>query len=142
MKEFELDQRLFNDTITLAEWPLCRVLLMNDRAYPWFILVPRLMRDDSSPVKELYELSDLNRLQLDKESMHLARSSMALFNGDKMNIAALGNVVSQLHIHHVVRHLGDPAWPAPVWGKAPAQAYTEDEITALKERLAPLLNLK
>jgi diadenosine tetraphosphate (Ap4A) HIT family hydrolase len=141
MQEFQLDHRLESDTVTLADWPLCRVLLMNDRTYPWFILVPRVMGTDSSVLRELYELSETERRQLDKESMHLASTSMALFNGDKMNVAALGNVVNQLHIHHVVRYVGDASWPAPVWGKHPAQAYTEDALSALTERLAPLLKL-
>ncbi len=127
---FELDQRLQQDTVTIGSWPLCEVLLMNDAQYPWLVLVPRV-----AGATELYELSDEQRAQLDKESTFLSRQLMQVFEGDKMNVAALGNVVSQLHIHHVVRFRDDPAWPAPIWGKFPVQAYEQD---ALEKRLESL----
>ena len=131
MADFKLDSRLENDTIHIASWPLCEVLLMNDVQYPWLILVPRV-----GDATELYHLSDEQRQQLDLESMYLGQNLMQLFSGDKLNIAALGNVVKQLHIHLVVRFEGDPTWPAPIWGKLPAQSYSTDE------RQATLLKLK
>ena len=116
---FELDPVLSADTLKVGDLPLCRVLLMNDSQYPWLILVPR-----QPQLVELTDLSEDDYLQFCHESRLVATTMMAHFNGHKMNIAALGNVVAQLHIHHVVRFPDDPAWPAPVWGRLPAVKYT------------------
>jgi len=132
---FALDPRLRNDTITLGQLPLSRLLLMNDRTYPWFILVPQ-----REGVREIYELDALDQQQLLRESSHLAKTLAALFHPDKLNIAALGNVVPQLHLHHVVRFRHDPSWPAPVWGKAPAVPYPPEEIATIRDRLTSLLD--
>ena len=131
---FALDPRLQNDTVLLGAFPLSTLLLMNDRTYPWLILVPQ-----RAGVREIYELADADRRQLLDESCHLAKTLAALYRPDKLNIAALGNVVPQLHIHHVVRYQGDPAWPAPVWGKAPPVPYNPAELAACRARLLPLL---
>ena len=131
--EFEMDARLEADTFPVAQWPLCDVRLMNDAQYPWLILVPRVVG-----ARELYDLSDAQRRQLDLESILLSRTLMAVFKGDKLNVAALGNVVGQLHIHHVVRFESDPSWPAPVWGKLPPQAMS-DHLKS--ERLAKLASI-
>ncbi len=135
MVDFKLDSRLENDTVQIASWPLCEVLLMNDAQYPWLILVPRV-----AEVTELYHLSEAQRQQFDSESLSLGQSLMQAFSGDKLNIAALGNVVSQLHIHHVVRFEGDPTWPAPIWGKLPAQAYNTDERQATLLKLNSIID--
>ncbi len=132
---FVLDPRLRNDTIALGYFPLSLLLLMNDRTYPWLILVPQ-----REGVREIYELDALDQQQLLRESSHLAKILASLFHPDKLNIAALGNVVPQLHLHHVVRFRHDPAWPAPVWGKAPAVPYPPAEITTVRNRLIPLLD--
>ena len=108
---------------------------MNDSQYPWCILVPR-----RAELRELYNLSQADRRQLDLESVYLSKTLMHIFDGDKLNVAALGNVVSQLHIHHIVRYSSDPAWPAPVWGKHPVQAYADHELANCLEKLAPLKN--
>lgn len=139
MVAFTLDSRLENDTAFLVDWPLCRVVLMKDANYPWCILIPRVVASSGEFITELYDLNDAQRAQLDKESTQLSRYLMESFNGDKMNVAALGNVVSQLHIHHVVRFKTDPAWPAPVWGKLPAQAYDEQQLSSLQSRLTEAL---
>jgi diadenosine tetraphosphate (Ap4A) HIT family hydrolase len=131
---FILDPRLQNDTILLGHFPLSLLLLMNDCTYPWLILVPQ--RPD---IREIYELPLPDRQQLLNESCHLAERLTALFQPDKLNVAALGNVVPQLHLHHVVRYRSDPAWPAPVWGKAPAAAYRPEQVAALRGRLLPRL---
>ncbi len=123
---FELDPRLQNDTITLGDFPLCRLLLMNDATYPWFILVPQ--RDD---LQEIYQLSNDDRKQFWEESNRLSLWMERFFKFDKLNIAALGNLVSQLHLHHVGRRVGDPAWPNPVWGHSAAVPYTAMEIEKL-----------
>lgn len=130
---FKLDARLENDTKLIAAWPLCDLLLMNDSQYPWCILVPRVAN-----LSEIYQLSYSQRQQLDLESIYLAKTLMQVFAGDKFNIAALGNVVNQLHIHHVVRYSTDAAWPAPVWGKHPAKPYSEEELKIYKHKLSAL----
>jgi len=136
---FTLDERLAGDTEFLVDWPLCRVLLMNDQQYPWCILVPRVMSDNDDVMKELYELSDDQRAQFDLESVFLSKTLMQYFQGEKLNIAALGNVVSQLHIHHVVRFKNDIAWPAPIWGRHSVKPYDDAALTDQKEALINLL---
>ena len=108
---------------------------MNESRYPWFILVPE--RED---VTEIYELSKVDQALLLRESSTLAQGLAEAFAGDKLNIASLGNLVPQLHVHHVVRYRNDPAWPAPVWGKFPPLAYDEVEISAVVARLEASLN--
>ncbi len=134
MHSYQLDPRLAKDCILLGQFSLCDLLLMNDANYPWFILVPRL-----ADVTEIYHLSLENQQQLMLESSVLASNLADIFDADKMNVAALGNVVSQLHVHHVVRYQNDPAWPAPVWGHAAIKPYTQARIEALRERVNTLL---
>ncbi len=127
---FELHPRLAADSLLMGDFPLCRLLLMNDAQYPWFVLVPR-----REAIREIYQLKDRDQQQLLRESGVLSRTLMETFKGEKLNIAALGNIVPQLHLHHIVRYATDPAWPAPVWGRFPARAYSEPERAA---RLKPL----
>ena len=123
---FELDPRLQRDTVWLGYFPLCRLLLMNDRSYPWFILVPK--RDG---IRELHHLTAEDQQQLWQESAELSGWVEQSFRYDKLNVAALGNIVSQLHLHHVARCVSDPAWPGPVWGAQPAVPYAGEEVAAL-----------
>lgn len=116
---FELHPRLAQDTWVVGDFPLCRLLLMNDAGYPWFILVP--CRDG---IREIYQLTPTDQQQLLGESSQLSEVLQRLFQADKLNIAALGNMVPQLHVHHIVRYQTDQAWPQPVWGLFPARAYT------------------
>lgn len=127
---FELDSRLVADTHVLGEFPLSRLLLMNDAQYPWFILVPR-----REGISEVFELEAQEQQQLWQETLMLAERLKRVFVADKINIATLGNVVAQLHMHVIVRHKTDSAWPAPVWGKHPAQPYSESQLHALRVRL-------
>lgn len=127
---FELDYRLQNDCVEVGELMLNRILLMKDANYPWLILVPQ--RDG---ISEVYQLDEDDQEQLVWESSFVAERLMETFNGDKMNIAALGNVVPQLHIHHLVRKRTDAAWPNPVWGAVPAKAYPRG---ALRQRVLAL----
>jgi len=103
------------------------LLLMNDRTYPWFILVPQ-----REGVQEIHQLNDADRQQFWGESHQLSLWMENYFNFDKLNIAALGNVVSQLHLHHVGRSKDDPAWPGPVWGYQPAVPYLPEEVDGLR----------
>ena len=121
---FELHAQLEQDCEQLGRFTLCRLLLMRDANYPWCILVP-----ERAGVTEIYQLSEADQWQFMRESAALAETMASLFAADKMNIAALGNIVPQLHIHHIARRRGDPAWPAPVWGKVPARRYAADELT-------------
>ena len=131
---FTLDSRLQQDSLVLGDFPLCRLLLSKDANYPWFILVPRL-----PGVSELFELDEQQRRQLWAETTFLAERLKATFAADKMNVATLGNVVSQLHMHVIVRHRDDAAWPAPVWGKHPAVQYTAEQIEGIRQRLDSVL---
>lgn len=131
---FVLDQRLLQDTLPVGDYPLCRLLLSNDSQYPWFILVPR-----RADISEIFQLSSADQTQLWKESTALSKTLEQLFLADKMNVAALGNVVSQLHMHVIVRHKTDVAWPAPVWGKHPAVAYSAEQFASIVERLKSAL---
>lgn len=128
---FTLHPRLASDCFVIGELELSTLLLMNDAQYPWCILVPR--RTD---VREIHELSDADQVQLLRESSLLGRALMRAFGGSKLNVAALGNVVPQLHLHHIVRFEHDPAWPAPVWGRHPPRPYDEAGRRAFVERLA------
>ena len=130
----ELHPTLARDCLPIGRFPLCRVLLMRDANYPWTILVP-----DREGVTEIYQLEETDQRQLMRESSALSQVLVRLFRGDKLNIAALGNIVPQLHLHHVVRYHGDPAWPAPVWGHGPPKAYQEGEAAARVCQLAEAL---
>lgn len=124
---FSLAPELARDCIELADWPLCKVLLMNDSQYPWFILVPR-----QAGLREIIDLSEELQIAFLQESAKLSKLIQQVFTPDKLNVAALGNMVPQLHIHHIARFKSDPAWPAPVWGKLPAIPYTDEQIKQLK----------
>lgn len=131
---FVLDSRLQQDTLVIGDFPLSRLLLSNDANYPWFILVPR--RDD---ISELFQLDVADQQQLWLETTALAELLKDLFDADKMNVATLGNVVSQMHMHVIVRKRDDAAWPAPVWGKHPANPYSAEQVTAIRDRLRVVL---
>jgi len=130
MGEFKLHPRLAADTHDLGRFALCRLLLMDERRYPWFILVPE--RDG---VTAIHHLAPADRVRLMDESCHLATVLEAVFAPHRINVAALGNVVSQLHVHHVVRYRDDPAWPDPVWGHLVPAPYPGDAANAVGERL-------
>ena len=134
MTHFELDERLVADTFPVAELPLCRVLLMNDARYPWVILVPR-----QAAISEVFELSVTDQQQLWREATQLGEAMKSAFGGDKLNIATLGNVVSQLHVHVVVRRHSDAAWPAPVWGNGSPSAYELDDQAHMRAQLIALV---
>ena len=128
--DFELHPRLRQDCLEIGNFPLCRLLVMNERRYPWFILVPQ-----RSAVSEIFQLSAGDQQQLLRESSFLARTLAGEFVADKLNIAAIGNLVPQLHVHHIVRYRGDAAWPAPVWGRFEPENYQANELNQLKQRL-------
>lgn len=136
---FQLHPRLKEDCFLIAESELSLLLLLNDARYPWFIMVPK-----RADIKEVFQLSENEQIQLLKESSFLANSVLNAFGGDKMNIASLGNMVPQLHIHHIVRFKNDPAWPGPVWGHSKAIPYSdikrEETIEVAREHLKEIFN--
>jgi len=115
---FQLDARLATDTLFVAEWTLCRVLLMDDAQFPWLVLVPR--REGPA---ELDDLTERDRTQLMCEITRAMKVLRGVVEYDKLNVGALGNIVRQLHVHVVARREGDAAWPEPVWGHGPAHHY-------------------
>ena len=131
---FALDSRLQQDCLLVGDFALSRLLLMNDAHYPWFILVPR--REE---VSELFQLDAADQRQLWQETTLLAETLKDTFAADKMNVATLGNVVSQLHMHVIVRRRDDIAWPAPVWGQHPAQPYEASQVEQIIARLRLVL---
>jgi len=125
-----LDPRLLNDCEVLGKFKLCHVLLMRDANYPWCVLVP-----DRENIVEIFDLSNEDQQQLNLESNSLLEFLKNEFSADKMNVAALGNVVPQLHIHHIARYVTDIAWPSPVWGAVPAKAYNDTELSEIIGKL-------
>ena len=127
---FELDPRLASDTAFVADWPLCRVLLMDDARFPWLILVPR-----RAGMTELDDLDEHDRALLMREIQAAMKTLRTVAACDKLNVGALGNIVRQLHVHVVARRAGDAAWPGQVWGQGAALRYTPDTRDALVARL-------
>jgi len=127
VEDFELHPRLAADCVPVGYLPLSQLLLLNDARYPWFVLVP--MR---AGIIEVFELDEATQQQLWRESAQLARYLKEVCSAGKINIGALGNLVPQLHVHHIARFVGDPAWPGPVWGHSAAVPY---EQAALQQRL-------
>lgn len=131
---FELHPRLAQDSVIVGQFELSLLLLSKDANYPWCILVPQ--RED---IFEIHHLDAQEQQQLIRESSRLSEVMTSLFDAHKMNIAALGNVVRQLHIHHVARFVDDAAWPQPIWGKVPQKNYSpaqlEDRISRLQNAL-------
>ena len=127
---FQLHERLAADTAAVCDLALSTVLLMNDRAFPWLILVPR-----RSDARELTDLAAADRAVLMEEIAAGEAALQTLFHPDKLNIGALGNMVPQLHVHVVARFIYDRAWPGPVWGSGAAEAYGAAERELLLQRL-------
>ena len=132
---WSLHPQLANDTTGIGDLPLARALLMNDASYPWLVLVPR-----QADIVEIIDLDDDQQMQLMSEITLLARVLRDVTGCHKLNIAAIGNVVPQLHVHIVARRRDDAAWPRPVWGAAPARAYEPQErdrlIAAIRREVA------
>jgi len=131
----DLHPQLEADTVEIIHLGLCRVLLMKDANYPWLILVP-----DRDGLTEIFDLPATERALLMEEISFVAERLKTAFSAAKINVAALGNMVPQLHVHVIARFREDPAWPAPVWGKAPAIAFSDEDlarwVTGLRDILA------
>jgi diadenosine tetraphosphate (Ap4A) HIT family hydrolase len=127
---FSLDQRLVRDTRAIGRMGLSTLLLMNDRSFPWLILVP-----EREEVREICELTAPDRSALIEEISSLSGVIRRIYRPDKINVGALGNVISQLHVHVIGRFAGDRAWPGPVWGSGPAEPYAGGEALEVSARI-------
>jgi diadenosine tetraphosphate (Ap4A) HIT family hydrolase len=132
---FEVNPRIAADTVMVTDWPLCRVLLMKDANYPWLLLLPR--RDGAV---EVTDLDPAERLTLMEEIARASAALRTLLTPDRINVAALGNVVPQLHVHVIARFVTDPAWPRPVWGAVPAVDYQPEALAARVAELSAALS--
>lgn len=125
MNAWQLDPQLASDSHPVTRTALCEIRLMDDANYPWLIVIPQV-----DGARELFDLDAAQRAQLIEDVTEVGATLNALFTPDKLNVAALGNLVPQLHVHVVARHVDDPAWPAPVWGRVQAQPYSPEALTA------------
>jgi diadenosine tetraphosphate (Ap4A) HIT family hydrolase len=134
VQAWSLHPQLEQDCVMIADLPLSRLLLSRDANYPWLLLVPRRLG-----AGEIIDLDAVDQVQLMTEIVLVSRALKAVAACDKLNVAAIGNVVRQLHIHIVARHRDDMAWPKPVWGAAPARQYDLAErdrfVTALRQKV-------
>ena len=128
---FELHPDLKRDGIPMGTFALCQVLLINDSHYPWFVLVPK-----RGGISDTIDLTPEDHDQLWDESRVFSKAIMRAFDGEKLNVAALGNMTPQLHIHHIVRYKSDEAWPGPIWGKHELKPYSASEVQTIKTKLA------
>lgn len=127
---FALSPELAADTLGIGRLDLCRLLLMNDATYPWFILVPQ-----RSGIREIFELDAADRLSLIDEIAMVSKAVDEIFAPDKLNVAAIGNLVPQLHVHIVARFRSDPVWPMPMWGRTPRYPYTGTAAATVRKQL-------
>ncbi|HEX4975409.1 MAG TPA: HIT family protein [Pseudomonadales bacterium] len=132
---FILSAQLQKDCIVVGNLKLCQVLLLNDANFIWLVLVPR--RHD---IREIFELNNADQQQLLAESSFVGRLITENFPCDKLNIAALGNIVPQLHVHHIARRKNDPCWPGVVWGYGQGRAYQDQEKTDILRQLQKALS--
>ena len=129
-----LHPQLKQDCFVIGTFDLSLLLLLNDSQYPWFILVPQ-----REGIREIHHLSTQEQLQFITESSLLATALENTFKADKINVAALGNMVPQLHVHHIARFTTDPAWPKPVWGALPAIPYEQAQVEIIRKKIITVL---
>ena len=134
---FNIHPTLEKDCIKLGTFNLSTLLLMNDCQYPWLILVP--MKEG---ISEIYQLEESDQIQLLKESSFLSKQLMDITQADKLNVAALGNIVPQLHLHHIARFKNDACWPKPIWGQEPAIPYPDNKLKIFFDTIQKTLELK
>jgi diadenosine tetraphosphate (Ap4A) HIT family hydrolase len=132
--KWQLSPQLEKDTVNIGDLPLSRVLVIHDSNYPWLLLVPR-----RADITEIIDLDEVEQAQLMTEIARVGRALKEITKCTKLNIAALGNVVPQLHVHIIARRDGDAAWPRPVWGVVAPQPHDKGEletfIAALRRKI-------
>ncbi|MGY5812191.1 HIT family protein [Rhizobium sp. LEGMi198b] len=135
MQDFALDDRLANDSVSVAITGLCDVRLMKDRRWPWLLLVPR-----RPGMSEIFELTPLDQVLLTFETNKVAAALKAVTGATKINIGALGNIVRQLHVHVIARFEGDTNWPGPIWGYGKAEPYADEDMNSFIAKLRETLS--
>jgi diadenosine tetraphosphate (Ap4A) HIT family hydrolase len=133
---WSLHPQLERDTVLVGELALSRILAMNDSNYPWLVLVPR-----RAGIVEIIDLDEPTRTALMAEIAQVSAALKSLTRCDKLNVAAIGNMVPQLHVHVVARRKDDPAWPRPVWGAVPARPYAAADVEAFVAGLRNAIGL-
>lgn len=134
MEDVALDERLVEGSYPVTELPLCQLRLVDDTRYPWLMLIPR-----RRGVSEVFDLNETDQQQLWREASRVGQAFKEFLGGDKLNVANLGNVVPQLHVHLVLRRQGDEAWPGPVWGQGEPHRHDLDELAAMRDRVLALV---
>lgn len=134
MEQFVLDQRLKADTFLVAKLGLCELRLMDDKRWPWLILVPR-----RANLIEMHDMTPLDQTMLTFEAGIVSQALKKATSCDKVNLGALGNIVRQLHFHVIARNEGDAGWPGPVWGHGNREVYAEDEADKLIQKISAAL---
>ena len=135
MNNFELHPQLSQDSLFVTKLSLCEVRLVNDASYPWMLLVPA--RKD---IREIHQLSPDDSGLLMQEICFVSSRLEALTGAEKMNVAALGNMVPQLHVHIIARYTSDAAWPGPIWGVQAAAPYEKNRLDTFMEEIRAALN--
>ncbi|MBB3612940.1 HIT family protein [Rhizobium sp. BK602] len=135
MKEFTLDERLANDSVSVTITGLCDVRLSKDSRWPWLVLVPR-----RPGISEIFELTPLDQVLLTFETNKVADALKTVTGATKINIGALGNIVRQLHVHVIARFEGDANWPGPIWGHGKAEPYTDEDMNDFIAKLRDTLS--
>ena len=134
MEQFELDKRLDADTFSVTKLGLCELRLMNDKRWPWLILVPRRAK-----LAEIHDMTPLDQTMLTFEAAIVSQALKKATNCLKINTGALGNIVRQLHIHVIARNEGDAGWPGPVWGHGTRETYDDADAHDLIEKIRAAL---
>eukprot|EP00899_Mesostigma_viride_P002951 jgi/Mesvir1/12657/Mv02208-RA.1 len=133
--DFVLTDPLKKGKVEIASWPLCKVLLVDDKLYPWVLLVPQ-----QNNIREIYDLSEADQLQLLKEINKASKAMNKAFKPLKLNVGYLGNICPQMHVHVVCRNEGDASWPNPVWGAVPSVPYGPGELEEVAEKIKAAFN--
>ena len=132
---FQLHPHMAADTHLICSAENCQILLMDDARFPWIVLVPEV-----AGIRELYELNERQQQQAYQSILRISKSLAEYSNAEKMNVAALGNQVPQLHIHIIARYQSDAAWPGPVWGVGQAESYSADQLQQTLSDLGTVLS--
>ncbi|MEO2039043.1 MAG: HIT family protein [Martelella sp.] len=131
MQEFQIDPRLERDSMAIADLGLCQLRLMRDARWPWLLAVPQ-----RAGVEEMFDLAPLDQTMLTFEVNEAAKALKIVTGATKINVAAIGNMVRQLHVHVVARFEGDANWPGPIWGYGTPEPRSEDDCAALARKIA------
>lgn len=131
MQDFSIDPRIERDSVAIADLGLCQLRLMRDARWPWLLAIPQ-----RQGIAEMFELAPLDQTMLTFEVNEAAKALSSVTGAEKINVAAIGNIVRQLHVHIVARFEGDANWPGPIWGYGAPVPRSEEDIKALALKIA------